>query len=146
MNNKVSQNIKSIGRHSYERSFLIDNSSKLTNNEEVTKILLNKRKYIYDRFKDLLVNNKIFWLVNNQNLYLNVDEFAKMTSNAPMVIHINPSGLIRLGSNNERRFDSFRKFINSVENLGGNILIPTFSYSFVGGSMLDLYITSFTHL
>ena len=69
LNNKVSQNIKSIGRHSYERSFLIDNSSKLTNNEEVTKILLNKRKYIYDRFKDLLVNNKIFWLVNNQNLY-----------------------------------------------------------------------------
>ena len=80
--------------------------------------------------------------VNNQNLYLNVDEFAKMTSNAPMVIHINPSGLIRLGSNNERRFGSFRKFINSVENLGGNILIPTFSYSFVGEeSVFDVYNT-----
>ncbi len=80
---------------------------------------------------------------NNKNLYLSIKEFAKLTSKSPMVIHLNPSGLIRLGNNNECRFEGFRRFIGSVEDLGGNILIPTFSYSFVGEeSIFDVYNSS----
>ena len=77
---------------------------------------------------------------NNKNLYFSIKEFAKLTSKSPMIIHLNPSGLIRLGNNNENRFEEFRRFVVSVENLGGNILIPTFSYSFVGEeSVFDVY-------
>ena len=69
--------------------------------------------------------------VINKNLSLSIKDFATLTSKSPIAIHLNPSGLIRLGKNNKNRFEVFRKFILSVENLGGNILIPTFSYSFV---------------
>ena len=77
---------------------------------------------------------------NNKNLYLSIKEFATLTSSSPMAIHLNPSGLIRLANTNNKRFEAFRKFIISVENLGGNILIPTFSYSFVDKEpIFDVY-------
>ena len=82
---------------------------------------------------------------DNQNLYLSIGEFSKLTSRSPMVIHLNPSGLIRLGSNNKIRFERFRKFLITTEKLGGNILIPSFSYSFVGEeSIYDVYNTPCT--
>ena len=78
----------------------------------------------------------------NKNLSLSIKDFATLTSKSPIAIHLNPSGLIRLGKNNKNRFEVFRKFILSVENLGGNILIPTFSYSFVDKeSIFDVYNT-----
>ena len=67
----------------------------------------------------------------SKNLYISIEEFADLTSKSPMALHLNPSGLIRLGNCNENRFERFRQFLFSIESLGGNILIPTFSYSFV---------------
>ena len=67
----------------------------------------------------------------NKNLHLSIEEFASFTCNSPMSIHLNPSGLIRLGNNNKNRFEVFKRFLINTENQGGNILIPTFSYSFV---------------
>lgn len=80
--------------------------------------------------------------INKNNLYLSIDEFSQLTSKSPIAIHLNPSGLIRLGKNNSDRLESFRKFILSVESFGGNIIIPTFSYSFLKGeSIFDIYNT-----
>ena len=78
----------------------------------------------------------------SRNLHISIKEFAQLTSKSPMVMHLNPAGLIRLGQNNEIRFKEFRKFLLSIEDLGGNILIPTFSYSFVKEeSIFDMYKT-----
>ena len=67
-----------------------------------------------------------------KNLYISQKEFAEMTSSSPISIHLNPSGLIRLGDSIGNRFSRFNQFINTIKDLGGNIAIPSYSYSFVG--------------
>ena len=49
-----------------------------------------------------------------------------------MALHVNPIGLIRLGTTNVDRFEKFNTLLNEAEERGANIAIPTFSYSFVG--------------
>ena len=57
----------------------------------------------------------------NKNLSLSIKDFATLTCKSPIAIHLNPSGLIKFDKNNKNRFEVFRKFILSVENLGGNV-------------------------
>lgn len=45
-------------------------------------------------------------------------------------IHIDAIGLIRLGQTNEERLNNFSQIISSAEQMGGNIMIPTFSYTY----------------
>ncbi len=68
---------------------------------------------------------------NQINLSLN--QFAYISSKSPMIMHLNPAGLLRLGNDNESRFMAFNSLINSVADKGGNLAIPVFSYSFLGG-------------
>ena len=78
----------------------------------------------------------------SKDLHISIEEFASLTYDSPMVIHSNPSGLIRLGNNNENRFRCFNRFLVNTEKLGGNILIPSFSYSFgKEKSIFDVYNT-----
>jgi len=45
-------------------------------------------------------------------------------------IHIDAIGLIRLGHTNEERLNHLDQIISSAEQMGGNIMIPTFSYTY----------------
>ena len=67
----------------------------------------------------------------NEN-YLSISELSQLTKESPLVIHTNPSGLIRLGNNNNERLERFNTIINKIEEMNGNIIIPSFSYSFLG--------------
>ena len=62
---------------------------------------------------------------------------AEKTLNQPMAIHINPIGLYGLGRNNEERLLVFNELLLCIENRGGNILIPTYSYSYTSGEIYD---------
>ena len=56
----------------------------------------------------------------------------------PLAIHLNPIGLLRLGKTNEERFAKFNFMLNTVQNNGGNIAIPTYSYSFTSNKIYDV--------
>jgi aminoglycoside N3'-acetyltransferase len=62
---------------------------------------------------------------------------AEKTAQHPMVIHINPIGLFRLGRNNKERFENFNSLLLSIEKYGGNILIPTYSYSYSSNELYN---------
>ena len=55
---------------------------------------------------------------------------ADKTSGCLASIHIDASGLIRLGDDNGERLENFNKLILRIESLGGKVMIPTFSYSY----------------
>tara|TARA_B100000242_G_scaffold289148_2_gene258491 strand:- start:193 stop:393 length:201 start_codon:yes stop_codon:yes gene_type:complete len=58
---------------------------------------------------------------NHINLSLN--EFADITSKSPMIVHLHPASLIRLGNDNESRFMAFNSLLNTVADKGGNLAI-----------------------
>ena len=51
------------------------------------------------------------------------------TKSNPLIVHINPVGLFRMARSNKERFEKFNIMLNEVQNNGGNIAIPTYSYS-----------------
>lgn len=55
---------------------------------------------------------------------------AEKTKDRFASIHIDAIGLIRLGRTNDERLECLDQMITSVERLGGNIMIPTFSYTY----------------
>ena len=69
---------------------------------------------------------------------MKIPTIASKTKNNPLIIHINPIGLIRLGHNNEERFNKFNTILNDIQNSGGNIAIPTYSYSYARNELYDM--------
>lgn len=55
---------------------------------------------------------------------------AAKTKDRLASIHIDAIGLIRLGHTNEERLENFDRILVSAEQMGGNIMIPTFSYTY----------------
>jgi aminoglycoside N3'-acetyltransferase len=53
-------------------------------------------------------------------------------------IHIDAIGLIRLGQTNAKRLNHFDQIISSAEQMGGNIMIPTFSYTYAKNQVFDI--------
>jgi len=69
---------------------------------------------------------------------MTISTVASKTKNNPLIIHINPVGLFRLGHNNEERFNKFNTVLNDIQNSGGNIAIPTYSYSYAQNKLYDM--------
>lgn len=69
---------------------------------------------------------------------MTIKEFSSITSKHPLSIHINPIGLIRLGRSNDEIFKTFNHILNQIETYGGNIAIPTYSYSYAKKENYDI--------
>jgi len=46
------------------------------------------------------------------------------------MLHINPTGLIRLGKNNKERYSNLNIILSCIQKNGGNIAVPTYSYTY----------------
>ena len=57
-------------------------------------------------------------------------ELASCLRRAPLMLHINPVGLIRLGANNIERYSNLNVILNNIQKNGGNIAVPAYSYSY----------------
>ncbi len=53
-------------------------------------------------------------------------------------MHINPIGLIRMGSDNMERFSNFNSMLNTIQEYGGNIAVPSYSYSYTKNDVYDI--------
>ena len=60
------------------------------------------------------------------------------TKSNPLIVHINPVGLFRMARSNKERFEKFNIMLNEVQNNGGNIAIPTYSYSYTKKEVYDV--------
>ncbi|MDC0407651.1 AAC(3) family N-acetyltransferase [Candidatus Thioglobus sp.] len=69
---------------------------------------------------------------------LTLQEVANCTKNKPLIIHINSLGLLRMGVDNNDRFSNLNTVLNKIQGKGGNIAIPTFSYSYTNQEMYDV--------
>jgi len=69
---------------------------------------------------------------------MTMSTIVKKTKYNPLILHINPIGLLRIGDNNESRFEKFNTILNNIQNAGGNIAIPTFSYSYAQNKLYDM--------
>ena len=69
---------------------------------------------------------------------MKISTVVSKTKNNPLIIHINPIGLVRLAYNNEERFNKFNTILNDIQNSGGNIVIPTYSYSYAQNKVYDM--------
>ena len=69
---------------------------------------------------------------------MTISTVANKTKNNPLIMHINLIGLFRLGHNNEERFNKFNIILNDIQNSGGNIAIPTYSYSYAQNKLYDM--------
>ena len=65
-------------------------------------------------------------------------EVSNKIKNNPLVLHINPIGLLRLDHTNQERFNKFNLILNTIQHNGGNIAIPTYSYSFTSNKVYDV--------
>jgi aminoglycoside 3-N-acetyltransferase len=72
------------------------------------------------------------------NIAITTKILSKKTKNNPLIMHINPIGLTRVSKNNKERFEKFDFFLNNVRNSGGNIAIPSYSYSYVKEEVYDI--------
>jgi len=72
---------------------------------------------------------------------MSVSFVAKKTRSNPLIMHINPIGLLRLAHDNEERFNRFNVILNSVQTSGGNIAVPTYSYSYTKNEIYDIKTT-----
>ena len=63
-----------------------------------------------------------------------LEEFSRLISlkskDCLASIHIDMAGLIRLGETSEEMLENFNQLIIRAESMGGNIMIPTFSYTY----------------
>ena len=63
-----------------------------------------------------------------------LEEFSRLISKKSKdclaSIHIDMAGLIRLGETSEKMLENFNRLIIRAEAMGGNIMIPTFSYTY----------------
>ena len=61
---------------------------------------------------------------------ISIQELSNRTKNHPLIIHINPLGLLRIEKSNIDRFSSLNTLLNRVQDCGGNIAIPSYSYTY----------------
>jgi aminoglycoside 3-N-acetyltransferase len=69
---------------------------------------------------------------------LTIEEMSYKLKSNPLMLHINPIGLFRLASDNPQRFSKFNLILNKVKNSGGNIAIPSYSYSYTKNEIYDM--------
>jgi aminoglycoside 3-N-acetyltransferase len=63
---------------------------------------------------------------------------AEKTKNKLASIHIDAIGLIRIGETNRERVERFNEIIMQIEKLGGQIMVPSFSYTYPKGEVFDI--------
>jgi len=61
---------------------------------------------------------------------ITVKELSHHLAHTPLMLHINPIGLIRLGKSNIERYSSLNIILNNIQKYGGNIAIPAYSYTY----------------
>lgn len=64
--------------------------------------------------------------------------FAEKTSLHPASIHIDTLGLLRIPAEGEGRLKYFQDILQFAEEMGANILIPSYSYSFCDKEIFDI--------
>jgi aminoglycoside 3-N-acetyltransferase len=69
---------------------------------------------------------------------LTIQEIANYTKNKPLILHINPLGLLRMGSSNVDRFLNLHTVLNKIQRKGGNIATPSYSYSYTKNEVYDI--------
>jgi aminoglycoside 3-N-acetyltransferase len=69
---------------------------------------------------------------------LTIKEISCKLKNNPLMLHINPIGLFRLERDNAQRFSRFNSILNSIQSNGGNIAIPSYSYSYAKNEIYDM--------
>jgi aminoglycoside N3'-acetyltransferase len=69
---------------------------------------------------------------------LNIQELSNKTESNPLIIHINPIGLVRMGSNNEDIFLNLNSVLNEIQDCNGNVAIPVYSYSYAKNEIFDV--------
>ena len=75
---------------------------------------------------------------------ITIKELSGNTKNRPIIIHINPLGLLRIGLNNEDRFSNLNIILNQIQSNGGNVAIPVYSYSYTKKEVYDILNTPTT--
>jgi aminoglycoside N3'-acetyltransferase len=81
---------------------------------------------------------------SSENTDMTVLDIAKYTKYNPLILHLNPIGLIRIAVDNDKRFDLFNTFLNAIKNGGGNIAIPSYSYSYTKKEIYNIKTTPTT--
>ena len=70
---------------------------------------------------------------------MNIQELSNKTESNPLIIHINPIGLVRMGSNNEDIFLNLNSVLNEIQDCNGNVAIPVYSYSYAKNEIFDVH-------
>ena len=73
---------------------------------------------------------------------LTTKEAANRLKCNPLIIHMNPLGLFKMGKDNPSRFLNFNKVLNKIQENGGNIAVPVYSYSYTKKEVYDLINTA----
>ena len=68
-------------------------------------------------------------------------DFSQTIKHNPLIIHINLLGLFRMAPNNRERFLKFNVLLNEIQDFGGNIAIPTYSYTYTKNEIYDVLYT-----
>ena len=71
-------------------------------------------------------------------------EFASKISSNPLIMHINPVGMLRMGSSNMERFEKLNGMFLQIQNYGGSLAVPTYSYSYTNNEIYDVINTEST--
>jgi aminoglycoside 3-N-acetyltransferase len=69
---------------------------------------------------------------------LTTEELSSNIQHTPLIIHINPIGLIRTGKNNVSRFLKLNTVLNKIKDYGGNMAVPAYSYTYTKNEIYDL--------
>ena len=75
---------------------------------------------------------------------LTIRSLSNNTKNKPLIIHINPIGLFRMDKNNQNRFEKLNMLLKKVQVNGGNIAIPSYSYSYTKNEIYNVLDTTST--
>ena len=67
-----------------------------------------------------------------------IKELANHLRSNPLMLHISPIGLLRLAPDNLQRFTELNSILNCIQDSGGNIAIPAYSYSYTKNETYDM--------
>ena len=63
---------------------------------------------------------------------------SQLTRDKPAFMHFDLTGFIRLGTNAESCLININSMLNDVQSNGGNVLIPTYSYSYTSNELYSV--------
>ena len=69
---------------------------------------------------------------------LSIKELSNHLKSNPLMLHINPVGLLRLAPVNVQRFTKLNLILNRVQDNGGNIAVPAYSYTYTKKEIYDV--------